>query len=228
MPSDKFSHPLIQYWHTERFLILLASLLLMLVLSPFLQYFRWFEIFRNILMTWICLAIFNTTTWKNKQLVYSSLLVSFAIAALWAPTIFGPGINILAISSTLIGIYLLFSIVVLAAFIFGAERVGREVIYVSIIIYLLISIIWAYFYATLEAFIPGSFSMPFDTSQSDKFFWHMYFSHITITTLGYGDITPLNAKAAALASTEALIGQIYLVVIVAWLVGMHVSQRSRK
>jgi hypothetical protein len=228
MPSKKCLHPLIQYWHTERFLILLVSLLLMLVLSPFLQHFRWFEIFRNILMTWIFLAIFNTTTWRNKQLVYSFLLVIFAIAALWAPTLFGPGVSIFAISSILIGIYLLFSIIVLAAFIFGAVRVGREVIYVSIIIYLLISIIWAYFFATLEAFVPGSFSMPFDTSQSDKFFWHLYFSQITITTLGYGDITPLNTKAAALASTEAVIGQIYLVVIVAWLVGTHVSQRSGK
>ena len=54
-----------------------------------------------------------------------------------------------------------------------------------------------------------------------------YFSFVTITTLGYGDIIPLSNKASALALLEALIGQVYLVVLVAWLVGMHVSRRSK-
>jgi len=54
-----------------------------------------------------------------------------------------------------------------------------------------------------------------------------YFSFVTITTLGYGDITPLTDKASVLAFFEAVIGQIYLVVLVAWLVGMHVSRRAR-
>jgi len=228
MSSNKFSHSLIQYWNTERFLVLLVSLLLLLVSSPFLKDLRWFGLIRSILMTWIFLEIFHTTTRGKKRLIFNSLLVVFAIAALWVDNIFGTGARILALTSAIIVIYLFFSIVVLAKFISGAERVGREVIYAAIIIYLLISMVWGYFYTTLEFFVPGSFALPFDMDQSDKFIWFMYFSYVTITTLGYGDITPLNAKASALASTEALIGQIYLVVIVAWLVGMHVSQRSKK
>jgi hypothetical protein len=55
----------------------------------------------------------------------------------------------------------------------------------------------------------------------------MYFSFVTITTLGYGDIAPLTDKASGLAIIEAFSGQIYLVVLVAWLVGMHVSKRSK-
>jgi hypothetical protein len=50
---------------------------------------------------------------------------------------------------------------------------------------------------------------------------------VTITTVGYGDITPATAAARALANLEALIGQLYLVIQVAWLVGMHVSTRSK-
>ena len=228
MSSNKFSQSLIQYWDTERFLILLVSLLLLLVSSPFLKDLRWFGLIRSILMTWIFLEIFHTTTRGKKRLIFNSLLVVFAIAALWVDNIFGTGARILALTSAIIVIYLFFSIVVLAKFVSGAERVDREVIYAAIIIYLLISMVWGYFYTTLEFFVPGSFALPFDMDQSDKFIWFMYFSYVTITTLGYGDITPLNAKASALASTEALIGQIYLVVIVAWLVGMHVSQRSKK
>ncbi len=179
-------------------------------------------------MTWIFLEIYHTTTREKKRLIFNSLLVVFAIAALWVDNFFGTSARIIALTNAIIVIYLFFSIVVLAKFISGAERIGREVIYAAIIIYLLISMVWGYFYMTLEFFVPGSFALPFDMDQSEKFIWLMYFSYVTITTLGYGDITPLNAKAGALASTEALIGQIYLVVIVAWLVGMHVSQRSKK
>jgi len=235
MSSNKFPHTLTQYWNTERFLVLLVSLLLLLVSSPFLKDLRWYGLIRSILMTWIFLEIFHTTTRGKKRLVFNSLLVGFAIAALWVDNFFGSVDNffgtsarIIALANAIFVIYLFFSIIVLAKFISGAESVGREVIYAAIIIYLLISMVWGYFYMTLEFFVPGSFALPFDMDQSERFIWLMYFSYVTITTLGYGDITPLNAKASALASTEALIGQIYLVVIVAWLVGMHVSQRSKK
>jgi len=227
MSSNKFSQSLTQYYHTERFLILLIFLLLLLVLSPFLKDLRWFELIRSILTSWIFIEIYHTISWGKKQLTTGLILVVLAIAAVWVNNFLGTVDKIIALTSTIIVIYLFFSIVVLARFIYSAERVGREVIYVAVIIYLLISIVWCYFYVTLESFVPGSFDLPLDTGPTDKFIWLMYFSFVTITTLGYGDITPLNAKASALASMEALIGQIYLVVIVAWLVGMHVYERSK-
>ena len=52
-----------------------------------------------------------------------------------------------------------------------------------------------------------------------------YFSYVTLTTLGYGDIGPVSPAARALAITEAIVGQLYLVVLVAGLVGMHLSPR---
>ena len=78
----------------------------------------------------------------------------------------------------------------------------------------------------LELVSPGSFSFPDKKSWGETMQFE-YFSFVTITTLGYGDITPLTDKASALAMIEALVGQIYLVVLVAWLVGMHVSRKSR-
>jgi len=54
-----------------------------------------------------------------------------------------------------------------------------------------------------------------------------YYSFVTITTLGYGDITPVTEVAKAFSVLEAVVGQLYLVVAVAWLVGMHVSSKSK-
>lgn len=57
----------------------------------------------------------------------------------------------------------------------------------------------------------------------------IYFSLVTITTLGYGDIVPTTNLARSLATLEAVIGQLYLMTTVAWLVGVRVTQsRERK
>jgi hypothetical protein len=61
--------------------------------------------------------------------------------------------------------------------------------------------------------------------QSD-FLLFEYYSFVTLTTLGYGDITPLTKVAKAFSVLEAVVGQLYLVVVVAWFVGMHVSRKS--
>ena len=50
---------------------------------------------------------------------------------------------------------------------------------------------------------------------------------VTITTVGYGDITPVTRVARAFANLEAVVGQLYLVILVSWLVGMYVSQKSK-
>ncbi len=56
----------------------------------------------------------------------------------------------------------------------------------------------------------------------------MYYSLVTITTLGYGDIFPVSTAAKSCAILEAVIGQLYLVITVAWLVGAHISQAIGK
>ena len=55
----------------------------------------------------------------------------------------------------------------------------------------------------------------------------LYFSIVTITTVGYGDITPVTRVARAFANLEAVIGQLYLVILVSWLVGTYVSKKSK-
>ena len=54
----------------------------------------------------------------------------------------------------------------------------------------------------------------------------LYFSYSTLTTLGYGDILPLSAPARTFSYLEAIVGQIYLTVLIARLVGMHITQSS--
>jgi hypothetical protein len=107
-----------------------------------------------------------------------------------------------------------------------SEEVDRETIFAAIVAYLLMALMWAFLYMTLERVSPGSFSFP-DKGSWGEMMRYEYLSFVTITTLGYGDITPVTDQASSLVLIEAFIGQIYLVVLVAWLVGMHVSRRSK-
>ncbi len=81
---------------------------------------------------------------------------------------------------------------------------------------------WAFVFSVLECIHPGSFSIG-EGQIGVGLLLFIYYSFVTITTLGYGDITPLTAPANSISLLEAVIGQIYLVVLVARLVGMHIA-----
>jgi voltage-gated potassium channel len=85
---------------------------------------------------------------------------------------------------------------------------------------------WSQIYVVLETAQPGSFNFPDGASGSIQSLLR-YFSLVTITTVGYGDITPSTPAARAFANLESVVGQLYLVIQVAWLVGMHVSMKSK-
>ena len=84
---------------------------------------------------------------------------------------------------------------------------------------------WAFAYTFLELVDPASFNIKIGKPE-DYFLIFQYYSFVTITTLGYGDITPVTEVAKTFSALEALVGQLYLVVVVAWLVGMHVSRKA--
>jgi voltage-gated potassium channel len=97
----------------------------------------------------------------------------------------------------------------------------------SFCVYLLLGIIWATLYMMLAALRQGAFNgLPAGS-------WHetlpslLYFSFVTLTTVGYGDITPISPLAHFLALMEAVIGQFYLAVLVASLVGSALSNRQK-
>lgn len=98
----------------------------------------------------------------------------------------------------------------------------------AICVYLMLGVIWALSYGLLELMIPGSFGGL--TEGATTLSWSpdwVYFSFVTITTLGYGDVLPLTFFSRTLAYFEAIVGQFYLAVLVAGLVGAHLTEKQR-
>ncbi len=97
----------------------------------------------------------------------------------------------------------------------------------AICVYLMLGVIWALCYALLEAIVPGSFEGIAEHAASAS--WNpdwVYFSFVTLTTLGYGDILPQTFSARSLSYFEAIVGQFFLAVLVAGLVGAYLSEKQ--
>ncbi|MGH0036774.1 MAG: potassium channel family protein [Myxococcota bacterium] len=133
------------------------------------------------------------------------------------------------------------TLVMLGCFILLSEilrrhRVTFDTLLGGISVYLMIGFFYALAFNLVEFLKPGSFldqgvpltnvaeNSPFLATDA-RFPGLLYYSFVTLTTLGYGDIVPELPLARSLAASEALVGQLYLTVLVAALVGMHMSQR---
>ena len=116
---------------------------------------------------------------------------------------------------------------------FNAMRqvaVGNEInpnrIVGAVCVYLLLGVMWSIAYSALEYSQPGSFKGLTELASPA---WNpdwIYFSFVTITTLGYGDITPLTQTARSLSFAEAIVGQFYIAVLVAGLVSAYISAKQ--
>jgi hypothetical protein len=113
------------------------------------------------------------------------------------------------------------------------DRPTSERIFGALCAYIFIGLLFAVFYTHMEYRQPGSFSFSQEvlaedsTEESHLFPLFTYFSFVTLTTLGYGDISPIAEHARTLAWFEALLGQLYLAVMVAGFVAVHISESMR-
>jgi Ion channel len=111
-------------------------------------------------------------------------------------------------------------------YVLKTRRVTANTIWAALCVYIFIGLLWSFSYAILMHVNPEAFLAPEELLTgagrlgiSD----FIYFSFVTLTTVGYGDITPVSEGARSLASLESVTGQVYLTVLVARLVGMHIA-----
>jgi hypothetical protein len=114
------------------------------------------------------------------------------------------------------------------------DRPTTERIFGALCAYIFIGLLFALVYAHMEHRQPGSFNasnealLEASTAEADLMPTFIYYSFVTLTTLGYGDITPVAEHARTLAWFEALLGQLYLAVMVAGFVAVHISERMKE
>ena len=218
----KFSDRLLKKSWENRFLFVLVAFLSFLILSPLLNNFFRLSLLLDIFLTIIFISVIYAVSQKRHYLLIGTLLVLPLLLATWTKhLVVSPALSLIGTCSGIL--FFAFMVITIVLFVFKQNRVTLNVINASVVVYLLMAMMWAMLFILVEQVQPGSFStLKIQAEESNFNFF--YYSFVTITTLGYGDITPSTEIARSLALLEAVIGQIYLVVLVARLVVIHIAQ----
>ncbi len=223
MPIKYFRY-LVQETSKGRFLYLLITLLVLVGVGPFISESAGLVIITDVFMTFILLAAIYAVSDSKRQTVMTLVLGVPMLAGIWIKLLYR---NDWLLAARSVFAILLFSYIIvnLLKFIFKAPRVSRDVIYAAIIVYLIMGITWGNVFSLVYHLDPTSFDLTAVRIEKSEHIF-MYFSFVSLTTLGYGDISPITSHAYSLAVLEAIIGQLYLAVLVARLVGLHISHSA--
>jgi hypothetical protein len=110
------------------------------------------------------------------------------------------------------------------------QRVTADSMYGTICVYLLVGLTFANLYDLIETLHPGSFQINVDTAGPAEIRWRtlVFFSFMTLTTIGLGDVTPTTTQVQSLASIEGVIGVLYVAVLIARVVGIYARRASEE
>lgn len=216
-----FQH-LAQLYNRRRFACLFFSLLVTVVASPILATLGIGTKLTEVLLALNILAAIFVTLLNFRSYVALGLIV-LVIAMRSGYALLGHG-SLLMTSQGAGAFICLLSVYVMFRYILSEGSVTSERIFAALNVYLMIGITSGLLFSIFEEQWPGSLALQGASpvgSKEPQLARTLYFSFVTLGTLGYGDIIPISGPARALAVTEALVGQMYLVVVVARLVSLY-------
>ena len=221
----------------QRFIVLLATLLVFLILLPFIRMLgreggRLPRLLNTLTFLVVLLsAVFAVSRYRVGKVI--SVLLASASTALGITHALTRSAPITLSYYLATMLFLAYVIIAVVAYLFRPQRVTIDMICASLCVYLMIGLLWSVLYSTVELNVPGSFSMPNPGVDRMQFgagnsALPVYYSFVTLSTLGYGDISPRSMPARLLSAGEALIGQLFLAVLVARFVGLHIAHAQEQ
>jgi Ion channel len=205
-------------------LCLLIALLALLLLYPFFAGSVMAHAVWDICTSAILLLGIYAISHVRRRLVIAAVLAIAVLGTKWSGYV-SEHERLLLVHYGLAVTFFAFTACLLLADVLSKGAVTADKIYGALCVYLLIGLTWGFMFLTLEGVQPGSFLVGqarLSGIEKDPATL-VYFSFVTLSTVGYGDVTPLSPPARSFAFMEAIIGQIYLAVLVARLVGLHTA-----
>ena len=154
------------------------------------------------------------------------ILTVVTLAVRWGELLSGVlslDIGALALTS----VWLFYAVLIIITSLFARTDVTTDTILGAIVTYLLVAVAFAMVFQIIEITSHGSFrGLPEEVMDDRQLLSNLmlYFSFVCITTMGYGDIVPVGGFAQPLAVLEGVFGQLYLAIMIARLVGLHISR----
>jgi hypothetical protein len=222
--SRLWAQSLLEHWLARRYRYLFYTLLLTLIVMPLLVTLGLSETLLDLFILFNLAAAI--TGIRNRRLARLLLLVFFLAFALRIVS-GAQGLSTVANACTIAFIAL--------GFIAGSDavhfamrlsRANAEHLYAALSVYILLGLLFGMLHWATELEWQGAYTLPADESFSLES--SIYFSFVTQTTLGFGDILPKSALARGLTILQAIVGQLYLTVMLASLVSLRISDAGKK
>src|SRR5205807_7477329 len=222
--QSELTSPLLRRFSAIELLVILAALF---VSFPFVDTLRANGLIESILLTLVLISAVLAIARGRRTVIIATLLALPTLAARWINH-YRP--DLVSAEIFLIGgiLFAVFVISNLLRFVLKAPSVNTEILCASISAYLLLGLLWTFGYWLVAETIPDAFAFNGSTGSNIvmKGFNGLYFSFITLSTVGYGDITPVSKVARMLAAMEAITGLLYVAVLIARLVAIQATPKS--
>jgi hypothetical protein len=204
-------------------LLLLLSLLLAILLTPVLDRDGWRRLvlaavtFIPVVLSTIRLVQIKLWGWPSVLLMLVNVIFVVAGNTFHSRALTGIRWGFLAafFALTAVGLF---------SYLRNSRIVMQAHLYTAVNIYLLLGLLWTTLYLVIDTFYPGSIQMGSHPAERETEL--LYFSLITLSTIGYGDIVPLSGEARMLSALEGVTGVLYIAVTVAILVNRFRSEHS--
>lgn len=221
--------------HRHKYLVLVATLSCLYIGQSTAHGLMGGRVFSDVLVALIMLAVLLVVFEHRRDRIVALIVAIVGISsssARYLPFAQPYHVQFTVIHYVLLTVFLSYAVAVILGNIFKKNAVGPDDVLGAVSGYLIAGAAWSGLYALTDILAPESFTLApaYSAMLSD---WHgrtavfNYFSIVTLTTMGYGDITPLRAPATAFAMLEAVFGQFYIAVVVAQLVGARMSSPAR-
>ena len=203
-------------------LFLLLSLLLVILMYPVLDHgdlrrlILGLLMFVPVLLATVRLSEIKGWVWPSVLLMLGAFI--FAVASAFVPTR-----TLVGMKWGLLTAFFGLTVVGLFSYLKSARSVIDAHLYTAVSIYLLLGMQWFALYSAIDVFYPGSI-LQNNAAVTDRQSELLYFSLITLTTIGYGDIVPLHGEVRMLAALEGVTGVLYVAITVALLVSAYKQQ----
>lgn len=196
---------------------LLLAIVALFILSPFLEHSLLDRLLYALLTLFVLVTAIRASTFARHNLRTIATVTAGLWVALVPVRIILPGMPQELAGDMLFLALGLFTVSTMLGRVLTAKRVDFDVLCGTAAVYLLLALIWAFTYVIVETVSPGSFS-GLNRGDLTEF---LYFSLTTISTLGYGDILPVNPWARVWAGLQAAVGVFYMAAVVARLVNAY-------
>ncbi len=202
----------------ESHLVFLVVLSLFIVTTPFFGTLSIGQAINTALFTLVMLSGLMVVGARRGTLLLAMVLVVPGVAARWINH-YRPESMPAAVHLTVAMLFLLLVGVEFLRFILGARRVTVQVLEAGISTYLVFGLLWALAYMMVDGLNPKAFA--FSVAGDSMAQSAIYYSFVTLTTMGYGDIAPVSRVARMLAMFESTTGVLYMSILIARLVGLY-------